>query len=105
MAELTSVATIENEIYINGQYEIRQNCKNCGRSNGRTIPKISEFWNFDNLPNEKENLNSKSIQFRKFPKLEILKNSHFPKCYDWLISNIIKYSKLFNLKNKWIFKI
>ena len=44
------VTTIENEIYIKGQYEKRQNCKWRGISNGRTIRKFSNFWNFDNFP-------------------------------------------------------
>ena len=51
MAELTSVTTIENKIYIKGQYEIRQNCEWCGISNEQTIPKFANFWNFDNFPN------------------------------------------------------
>ena len=51
-AELTRVTTVENEIYIKeGQYENRQNCEWCGISNGRTIPKFVNFWNFDNFPN------------------------------------------------------
>ena len=45
------VTTIENEIYIKGQYENRQNCKWCRISNGRTFPKFANFWNFDNLLN------------------------------------------------------
>ena len=45
------VTTIENEIYIMGQYENRQNCKWCGKLNGRTIPKFVNFWNFDNFQN------------------------------------------------------
>ena len=51
MAELTSITTIENEFYIKGQYENRQNCEWCGISNERTIPKISKSLNFDNFPN------------------------------------------------------
>ena len=51
MAELMSVTTIENKIYIKGQYENRQNCQWSGISNGRTIPKFANFWNFDNFPN------------------------------------------------------
>ena len=51
MAELTSVIAIKNEIFIKEQYENRQNFK-CSRiSNGRTIPKFANFWNFDNFPN------------------------------------------------------
>ena len=53
-AELTRVTTIEKEIYIKGQYENRQNCDWCGISNGRTIPKCANFWNFDNFPNKKK---------------------------------------------------
>ena len=51
MAELTSVATIENKIYDKGQYENRQNCEWCRISNERTITKFADFWNFDNFPN------------------------------------------------------
>ena len=45
------VITIENEIYIKGQYENWQNCEWCEISNGRTILKFSNFWNSDNFPN------------------------------------------------------
>ena len=45
------VTTIENEIYIMGQYENRRNFKWCGKLNGRTIPKFANFWNFDNFQN------------------------------------------------------
>ena len=41
----------ENEIYIKGQYENRQNCEWCRISNKRTISKFSDFWNSDNFPN------------------------------------------------------
>ena len=51
MAELTSVAIIENKIYIKEQYGNRQNCEWCGIPNKRTIPKFVNFWNFDNFPN------------------------------------------------------
>ena len=51
MAELTSVTTIENEIYIKGQYENRQIFECSGISNGRTIPKFANFWNFDKFYN------------------------------------------------------
>ena len=43
MAELTSVTTIENKIYIKEQYENRQNFEWCGLSNERTIPKFANF--------------------------------------------------------------
>ena len=36
-AEFMTVTTIENEIYIKGQYENRQNFKWCEISNGRKI--------------------------------------------------------------------
>ena len=42
-AEFTRVTTIENEIYIKGQYENQRNCKWRGISNGRTIPKFANF--------------------------------------------------------------
>ena len=61
MAELTRVTIIEREISIKGQYENRRNCEWCGISNGRTIPKFANFWNSNNFPNQKENLNSKNI--------------------------------------------
>ena len=51
MAELTSVTTIENKIYIKGQYENRKNCEWCVISNEQTITKFANFWNFDNFPN------------------------------------------------------
>ena len=51
MAEFMRVTTTENEICIKGQYENQLNCEWCGISNGQTIPKFSNFWNFDNFPN------------------------------------------------------
>ena len=61
MADLTSVTTIENKIYIKGQCGNRQNRQSCGISNERTIPKFANFWNFDKFPNLKKNFNSKNI--------------------------------------------
>ena len=52
MVELTSVAIIENEIYIKGQYWNWQNCEWCGISNGRIILKFAIFWNFNNFSNK-----------------------------------------------------
>ena len=48
---LPRVTTIENEIYIKSKYKNWQNCEWCRISNGRTIPKIANFWNFDDFPN------------------------------------------------------
>ena len=39
-----------NSFVLKGKYENRQNCEWCGISNGRTILKISNFWNFDGFP-------------------------------------------------------
>ena len=47
--------------YIKGHYENWQNYEWCGISNRRAIPQFANFWNFDNFPNKKENLNSKNI--------------------------------------------
>ena len=58
-SKINEHANVENEIYFEGQYENRQNYKWCGISNGRTIPKYANFWNFHNFPNQKENLNLK----------------------------------------------
>ena len=44
-------STMEDEIYIKGQYENRKKFEWCGILNGRTIPKFANFWNFDNFLN------------------------------------------------------
>ena len=33
------------------KYENWQNCENCRISNGQTIAKFTNFWNFDSFPN------------------------------------------------------
>ena len=60
----------------------RQNCELCRISNGRTIPKFSNFWNFDSIRNKKENLNSKNFKLQQstnFENDQIFEIVHFEK--------------------------
>ena len=69
----------------NGKYKNRQNCVWCGISNGRTFQNSLGFWILIVFQIEKKSKNLLIFEFGKFEKFPIWK--------------LIKYSKLFNLKN------
>ena len=43
--------SLQSKMKFISKYENWQNCEWCGISNGRTIPKFANFWNFDNFSN------------------------------------------------------
>ena len=54
----------QNSFILKDKYENRQNCDQCGISNGQTIPKLPNFWNFDSFPNLGNSENLLIFQFR-----------------------------------------
>ena len=65
------------------------NCEWCGIYNGRTILKFADFC--------KNSVNLLIFKFWEIQKISNLKNSE--NFYNSLISEMIKFWKLFNLKN------
>ena len=96
-------------------YENKQNCEECGISNGRTIPNFFNFLNFDNVPNRKSYekfvnlLINKLYEFaiwkiRKISSLD--KKANFPNFTTSKITEkTIKLPKNFNTESHHIFRV
>ena len=74
-----------NSFISKGKYDNRQNCKGREISNGQTIPKFANFWNFDSFPNWKNS--------------EILKNFQVLKLWKFVNFSISQIPKIFNMEN------
>ena len=61
IADISNLKINELQIRNGRTYESHYNTNRCGISNGRTVQKFANFWNFDNFSNQNENLNSKNF--------------------------------------------